>query len=210
METETNIPKEPYEKTNCIREKLEVTREEMEIEALAFIEATKQFASEWIQREFEASACFSENYSFPENSGFYQRKPEELKSELRELPIKVSDIVEAHLNRNDYWIHRNALFQPDISRDYLEFKKEKIRKELISSVRVILGHATEIFWELEGEEPGSKAWVTERGRRKYACFLRFSDEMKASLNRYFIRLEELFVLNHEMKQEILRIEGKKL
>ena len=44
------------EKLNRIRERLEATREKMEVEALAFIEATKQFVSEWIQREIEMAA----------------------------------------------------------------------------------------------------------------------------------------------------------
>ena len=136
-------------------------------------------------------------------------KPGESNSDLKELPLKISDIVETHLNRDDYWIHRNALFQPEISRDYLEFKKEKIRKELTSSVRIILGCATEIFWKLDEGEPENKRWVKEQGRRKYVCFLRFSDEMTASLNRYFAMLEELFILDHEIKEEMLRIEGKK-
>jgi len=33
--------------------------------------------------------------------------------------------------------------------------------------------------------------------------------MTASLNRYFGMLEELFVLKYEIKEEILRMEGKK-
>lgn len=180
----------------------------MEIETLVFIEATKQFASEWIQREIEMSAASPESSSFPANIRFHDRKPEEPNLDLKELPLKISDIVETHLNREDYWIHRNALLQPDISRDYLEFKKEKIQRELTSSVRIILGRATEIFWELEEEEPENKAWVKELGRRKYACYLRFSDEMTVSLNRYFAMLEELFILNHEMKEEMLKTEEK--
>ncbi|WP_269850022.1 hypothetical protein [Methanosarcina horonobensis] len=43
-------------------------------------------------------------------------------------------------------------------------------------------------------------WVKERGRRKYICVLRFSDEMTASLDRYFTMLEELFVLEYEIKK----------
>jgi hypothetical protein len=33
--------------------------------------------------------------------------------------------------------------------------------------------------------------------------------MTESLNRYFAMLEELFILDHEMKEEMLRIDGKK-
>lgn len=209
MEVETDIPDEPSKEINHLRKRFETTREKMEIETLAFIEATKQFASGWILREIETAALSPASSSFPESSGFDHRKLNESNLDLKELPIKVSDIVETYLNRDDYWIHRNALSQPDISRDYLEFKKEKIRKELTSSVRIILGCATEIFSELEEGEPEDKAWVKERGKRKYACFLRFSDEMTASLNRYFVMLEELFVLDHQMKQEVLMMEGKK-
>lgn len=181
----------------------------MEIEALFFIEATKKFTSEWIQREIEIAVLSPENASFPENLKLDNKRLGESNLDLKELPLKTSDIVETHLNREDYWIHRNIMFQPDISKDYLEFKKEKIRKELTSSVRRILGCATEIFWELEEGELENKAWVKELGRRKYVCFLRFSDEMTASLNHYFELIEELFVLNHEIKEEILRMEGKK-
>lgn len=185
----------------------------MEIEALIFIEATKNFTSEWIQREIEMTVHYPENASFPKNLRYDNKDPGESKGEssldLKELFPKISNIVETYLNRDDYWIHRNAMFQPDISKDYVEFKKEKIRKEVTSSVRRILGCATEIFWELREVEPENKSWVKELGRRKYACFLRFSDEMTASLNRYFAMLEEFLILNHELKEAILRMEGKK-
>ncbi|WP_269850023.1 hypothetical protein [Methanosarcina horonobensis] len=46
-------------------------------------------------------------------------------SRLEDLPLHIQDIVEDNLNRDDYWIHRNGLFQADISHDYVEFKKEK-------------------------------------------------------------------------------------
>ncbi len=43
MEKEADISDEPHEKIKRLREKLEATREKMEIEALTFIEAAKQF-----------------------------------------------------------------------------------------------------------------------------------------------------------------------
>ena len=171
----------------------------MEIEALAFIEATKQFTSEWIQREIEMAALSPESASFPENLIYDNKKPGGSNLDLNELSFKISDIVETHLNRGDYWIHRNAILKPDISSDYLEFKKETVRKELTLSVRIILGCAAEIFCKLDEGKPENR-WVKEQGRRKYVCFLRFSDEMTASLDRYFAMLEELFILNHEMKE----------
>lgn len=209
MKIEVATSDDSQEKLNHIRERLEATQEKTEVEALAFIEATKQFVSEWIQREIEMAVCSPESAAFPENLRLDNENLEESNLELNDLSLKISDIVETHLNRDNYWIHRKALFQPDISRDYVEFKKGKIQKELTSSVRRILGCATEIFWELKEEEPEQKGWVRERGKRKYVCFLRFSDEMAASLDRYFMMLEELFILDHEMKQEMLRIEGKK-
>lgn len=209
MEIEAVKSDDPQEELDIIQEKLEGTREKMELETLDFIEATKKFTSEWIQREIEIAAHSPENAAFPENLRLHNKKPGESNLDLKELSLKISDIVETHLNHGDYWIHRNALFQPDISRDYMEFKKEKIRKELNSSVRRILGCATELFWKIEKGETENKAWVNELGRRKYVCFLRFSDEMTASLNRYFGMLEELFVLKYEIKEEILRMEGKK-
>ncbi|RXA21287.1 hypothetical protein EQO05_02355 [Methanosarcina sp. MSH10X1] len=209
MKTEVATSDDSQEKLNRIRERFEATRERTELEALAFIEATKQFVSEWIEREIETTVHFPESAAFSENVEFGDREIGESNLYQKELPLKISDIVETHLNREEYWIHRNAFSQPDISRDYVEFKKEKIRKELTSSVRIILGCATETFWKPEAGEPENKGWVKERGKRKYVCFLRFSDEMTASLNLYFAMLEELFVLDYEMKQEILRIEGKK-
>jgi hypothetical protein len=188
---------------------LEATREKMEIEALVFIETTKKFTAQCIQREIEIAMLSPESAAFPEDLRFDNKNPGESNFDLKELSLKISEIVETHLNCDDYWIHRNTLFQPDISRDYVEFKKEKIRRGLTSSVRIILGLATEIFWKFEEGEPENKAWAKELGRRKYVCFLRFSDEMTASLNRYFEFLEELFILDYEMKQEMLKIEGKK-
>jgi hypothetical protein len=209
MNVESDIWENSPQKINGVLERLEATREKMDIEANIFVEATKQFISEWIQREIEMPVFSPENSFFPENLKSELKKPDESKSDFIDLSIKISDIVETNLNRDDYWIHRSARFQPDISRDYIEFQKEKIRRELTSSVRIILGCATEIFWKLEEGEPENKAWVNELGRRKYACFLRFSDEMTASLNRYFELLEELLILNYKLKEEMLKTDGKK-
>ncbi len=212
METETDIPDEPRDKINRIKERLEDTREEMEIEALIFVEATKQFTFEWIKREMELPTISSDNGSPPhsfrddsENS----EKLRKLKSDLKELPLTIQYIVETNLNNEDYWIHRSSFLHAGVSQDYLEYKKEKMRRELTSSIRMILGCASEIFGD-QKEEPENKIWVKEQGRRKYVCFLRFSEEMTASLNRYLERLEELLILDHEIKEEIERIKGKKI
>lgn len=212
METETDIPDEPRDKINRIKERLEGTREEMEIEARIFLEATKQFTSEWIKREMELPTISSDNGSPPhsfrdesENS----EKLRKLKSDLKELPLTIQYIVETNLNNEDYWIHRSSFLHAGVSQDYLEYKKEKMRRELTSSIRMILGCASEIFGD-QKEEPENKIWVKEQGRRKYVCFLRFSEEMTASLNRYLGRLEELLILDHEIKEEIERINRKKI
>jgi len=204
MEVETDIPDDPQEKINSMLERLEDTREKMEIEARIFIEATKQFTLEWIRREMEVTILTLESEPSPDNSGSDNEKLSELKSDLKELPYRIPDIVEAHLNREDYWIHRRAQLQAGISGDYLEFKKEKMRRELTSSIRMILGCAVEIFGNLNEGEPEDKGWVKEQGKRKYVCFLRFSDEMTTSLNRYFERLEELFTLNYELNYSALK------
>ena len=86
--------------------------------------------------------------------------------------------------------------------DYIEFKKYKMLKELTVSIRLILGCSAEFLGELNDGKPEGKGWVKESEKRKYVCFLRFSDEMTASLNRYFDRLEEFFVLNHKIKEGI--------
>jgi hypothetical protein len=65
---------------------------------------------------------------------------------------------------------------------------------------MILGCAAEIFADLKDEDPEDRVWVKERGRRKYVCILRFSDEMTASLDRYFSMLEELLVLGNEVNE----------
>ena len=210
MEVETDIPDDPQEKINSMLERLEDTREKMEIEARIFIEATKQFTLEWIRREMEVTILTLESEPSPDNLGSDNEKLSELKSDLKKLPYRIPDIVEAHLNREDYWIHRRGQLQAGISGDYLEFKKEKMRRELTSSIRMILGCAAEIFGDLNDGKPEDKGWVKEQGKRKYVCFLRFSDEMTASLNRYFERLEELFTLNYEIKEEMSKIGWKKI
>jgi hypothetical protein len=181
--------------------KIKSTREKMEEETLIFIEATKNFSLEWIQREIEvevnAPPLKSEVYSG--NTEVVKNKLDEL-SRLKEMNSRIPLIVEENLNRDEYWIHRNQLLQTDISRDYFEFKKHKIRKDLTESIRMILGCAAEIFADLKDKNPGDRVWVKERGRRKYICILRFSDEMTASLNSYFTLFEELLILGNEMKE----------
>jgi len=210
MEVETDIHDDPQEKINSMLERLEDTREKMEIEARIFIEATKQFTLEWIRREMEVTILTLESEPSPDNLGYDNEKLSELKSDLKKLPYRIPDIVEAHINREDYWIHRRGQLQEGISGDYLEFKKEKMRRELTSSIRMILGCAVEIFGDLNDGKPEDKEWVKEQGKRKYVCFLRFSDEMTASLNRYFERLEELFTLNYEIKEEMSKRGWKKI
>jgi hypothetical protein len=186
MKIEFGISEDSQEKINSIRKKLEGIREKMEVEAITFIEATKKFTNEWILREMEVNTPSSEG----------------------KLAYKISDIVETHINHADFWIHRSKLPHAGISRDYLEFKKEKIRKELTSNIRRVLGSAAEIFGKLDEGKPENKIWVNEGGRKKYVCFLRFSDEMEASLNRYFEMLEELFTVEHEMQEEIKSADEK--
>lgn len=207
MEKEADISDEPHEIIKRLREKSEATREKMEIEALTFIEAAKSFTFEWIRREME-TAMLSYGISSPDNLELDSKKLSRSKSDLKELPLRIRDIVEAHLNGGGYWVHRSELLQAGISRDYLDFKKEKIRRELTLRIRMILGCTAEIFWKPEEGEPENKIWVKELGRRKYVCFLRFSDEMTESLNHYFAMLEELFILDYEMREEMLRINGK--
>ena len=56
----------------------------------------------------EVTILSPESESSPDNLGSDNEKLSELKSDLKKLPYKISDIVEAHLNREDYWIHRRA------------------------------------------------------------------------------------------------------
>ncbi|HWR24795.1 MAG TPA: hypothetical protein VN278_01060 [Methanosarcina sp.] len=180
MRAEFEISEDSQEKINSIRKKLEDIRKKMEIEALNFIEATKKFTNEWILREMEVNIPSSE----------------------MKLPYRISDIVETQVNRDELWVHRSELSHAGISRDYTGFKKEKIRKELTSNIRLVLGSAAEILGELNDGKSENKIWVNEGGRKKYGCFLRFSDEMEASLNSYLEMLEELFTLEHEIQEEI--------
>jgi hypothetical protein len=199
----TDIPDDPQEEINSIVERMQDTKEKMEKEALIFIEATKRFIEEWIRREIEASLASLGNKSCGDLESCNE-KLSKSKSSLKELPNRIPSIVEAYLNREDCWIHRNVQFAAGISRDYIEFKKEKMRRELTLNIRMILGCTMEIFGCLKEEDSENEGWVKENGKSKYVCFLRFSDEMMTSLNRYFERLEELFILNHEMKEEILK------
>ena len=201
MEIRDQVPEDSREKLNRLLARLEATREKMEIETQTFIEATKQFTLEWTRREMELAILSLDSESSFDNLESDNEKLSELKSGLKELSFQVPNIVESNLNREDLWIHRKTQLQAEISRDYIEFKKYKMLKELTTIVRLILGCSTEILSNLNDGKPEEKGWVKERGKRKYVCFLRFSDEMTASLNRYFERLEEFFVLNHEIKEE---------
>ncbi|AKB26896.1 hypothetical protein MSSIT_0177 [Methanosarcina siciliae T4/M] len=190
------------EKVDIVRElhkNMDSTREKMEKETLIFIEATKSFTLEWIQRELELNTLPMGKDVYPRNKDTDKKKPDKM-SHLKEMNSGIPLIVEENLNRDEYWAHRDQLLQNDVFRDYLEFKKDKMKKGLTSSVRMILGCAAEIFADLKDEAPGDRIWVKERGRRKYICILRFSDEMTASLDRYFTMLEELLILGNEMKE----------
>jgi hypothetical protein len=183
---EFGVLDDSQERINSIPEKLENIREKMEIEALNFIEATKKFTNEWILREMKVITPFSED----------------------EFAYRISNIIEIYINRDEIWFHRSKLSHAGISRDYTEFKKEKIRKELTSNIRLVLGSAAEIFEDLEDRKSENKIWVNERGKKKYACYLRFSEEMEASLNCYFELLEELLTLDHIMQEEMKKIDKR--
>ncbi len=212
METKAVISDDSQEKFNRIQEKLEDTREKMETETHIFVEAAGKFTLEWVKREMEARreveiTMPSADNEIPQENSISDHEIRKLDSNLKELYIRIQDIVEAHLNQDEYWVHRSALPQAGVSREYIEFRKEKMRKEMASRIRVILGCVSEVSGDLKEENSENRIWVIERGRRKYACFLRFSDEMTDSLNRYLEKLEELLILNHEMKEEIKRIDG---
>jgi hypothetical protein len=210
MEIEAHISDDSKEKLNQLLARLEDTREKMELESHIFIEATKQFTLEWTQREIQNSILSLASESSSDNLAIDNEKLSQLKLSLNELPFQVPHIVESHLNREDQWIHRNEQLHAGISRDYIDFKKDKILKELTASVRLILGCSSEILGNLKDGKPEEIGWVKERGKRKYVCFLRFSDEMTASLNSYFEILERFFVLNHEIKEETSKIDEKRI
>lgn len=204
------------DKINCLYEKRERIREKMEAEARTFIEATKKFSFEWIQREMNSNQretnsniSQSRNEACTGNVEIDRDRSSKL-PRPENLPYHIQDIVEEHLNRDDHWVHRSGcgLRHADISRDYMEFKKEKARRDLTSGIRMILGCAAEIFADVKDGNPEDKVWVRERGRRKYICILRFSDEMTASLDRYFSMLEELFVLEYEINKRVEKEEEK--
>jgi hypothetical protein len=194
-----NYSEERASRVSSLCQKMKSTREKMETETCAFIEAAKSFSLEWVQSEMyiNVSPLKSEGYSVNGETG--KDRLSEL-SRPEGLPFLIQRIVEEHLNSDDYWIHRSELLHADISRDYIEFKKEKVRKDLTSSIRMILGCAAEIFADPKNENPEGRVWVKERGRRKYICILRFSDEMTVSLDHYFTMLEELLILGYEMKE----------
>ena len=196
-----DCPENRAKRVNSLCKEIKSTREKMERETRTFIEATKNFSLEWVQREMNSNISKLKSEDYSENVEIGKDRLSKL-SRLEGLPFRIQDIVEEHLNRDDYWIHRNGLLHADISRDYIEFKKEKTRKDLTSSIRMILGCAAEIFADVKDKNPEDKMWVRERGKRKYICILRFSDEMTASLDRYFSMLEELFVLEYEMDREL--------
>lgn len=210
MESEDHVSDDTKEKHNHLLARLKDTRENMEIETQNFIEAVKQFTLVWTRREIEQAIISVEIESLSKNSALDKEKLSLLNSGLKELPFCVPDIVNFHLNRDDYWIHRKVQPPAGISRDYIEFKKDKMLKELTVSIRLILGCSTEILEDLNDGKSEEKGWVKEKGKRKYVCFLRFSDEMTASLKRYFDRCEEFFTLNHEVKEEDQRLRELKI
>lgn len=202
MEIDGRISSDRQEIINILLARLEDIKEKMETETQSFIESTKRFTLEWTRREIEQAILFRENGSSQDLKSDNE-KISRLKSGLKELPFCVPVIVESYLNRDDLWIHRNTQLQAGVSPDYIEFKKDKMLKEMTTSIRLILGCTTEIFDNINDEEkPEEQGWVKESGRRKYVCFLRFSDEMTACLNRYFGQLEEFFALNYQVKEEI--------
>ena len=127
MEIEVDISDTFLEKIKCMRERLEDTREKMEIETQTFIEATKQFTLEWTRREMELAILSLDSESSFDNLESDNEKLSELKSGLKELSFQVPNIVESNLNREDLWIHRKTQLQAGISRDYIEFKKYKLK-----------------------------------------------------------------------------------
>lgn len=195
------------DRINDLNEEKKSIREKMEAEAHTFIEATKKISIEWIQREMNSNMPQINSEICPENIEGGKDIVRKL-LHLEDLPSRIQDSVQEHLNLDNYWIHRNELLHADISRDYIEFKKEKIRKDLTSSIRMVLGCAAEIFADVKDEKTEDKVWVRERGRRKYICILRFSDEMTASLDRYFSMLEKLFVFEYEIERIKKEAEGR--
>ncbi len=208
METGSGTPDESKERINDLNRQIKQTREKMELETRTFIEAAKAFTSEWIRREVERTEVSKNGIEGKkdnrEEKTYGEENPQQEKSgehepDLAEQIARIPLVVEEYLNRDEYWIHRNELFHPGIAPDYLEFKKEKTRKQLTTCIRMLLGCAAELLSNREYALPESKIWVRERERRKYVCILRFSEEMEASLTRYLSMLEKLYSLDYELK-----------
>lgn len=193
------------EKAKNLEDRIKQIRESMENESNVFLKATKEFVFEWILREIEIS-MFSFSIESPERTlhslKIDNHKPEELKIDLKEFSEMISELVETELNIDNYWFHRNSFLQTGVSQDHLEFKKEKMRKQLNLSIRIILGCCIEAVAQLKKEDFKGKGWVKEKGKMKYVCFLRFSDEMTNCLDSYFELFEKLFALDYEREETI--------
>ncbi|WP_231583006.1 hypothetical protein [Methanosarcina sp. MTP4] len=207
MEAGSGTPDESRERINNLTRQIKQTREKIELETRTFIEAARNFTSEWIRREVERTEVSKNEIEYKkENLGEKKHREEKPKQEISgeqepdpvEQIARIPSIVEESLNCDEYWIHRNELFHPGIASDYLEFKKEKTRKQLTTCIRMLLGCAAELLSDRGYARSEGKVWVRERERRKYVCILRFSEEMEASLTRYFSMLEELYSLYYEL------------
>ncbi len=66
----------------------------------------------------------------------------------------------------------------------------------------ILGCCIEAVAQLKKEDFKGKGWVEEKGKMKYVCFLRLSDEMTNCLGSYFELFEKLFSLDYEREETI--------
>lgn len=224
MEAGSGTPDESQERINILNRQIKQTREKMELETHTFIEAAKDFTSEWIRQEVEKTECsrneiedkkdYREEKTHLEEKSNREEKKQQEKSEERkpdpgEQIARIPSIVEEYLNRDEYWIHRNELFQSNISQsnislpkitpDDLEFKKEKTRKQLTTCIRMLLGCSAELLSDRGYAQSEDKIWAKERGRRKYVCIFRLSGKMEASLSRYFSMLEELHSLEYKLK-----------
>ena len=203
MASGSDIFNNQEEKVKNLEDRIKQIRESMENVSNIFLKATKEFVFEWTLRERKIPV-FSFSIENPERTSYSLKidsyKPEELKIDMKEFSEMISELVETQLNIDDYWLHRNSFPQVGVSQDYFEFKKEKMRKQLNSSIRIILGCCVEAAAQLKKEDFKNGGWVKEKGRLKYVCFLRFSDEMTNCLNHYFELLEKLYVLNYEQKE----------
>ena len=180
-----------------------------------FLEATKQFAAEWIEKQAETTSV----KTHPDiTNRLSEEEIAQLKKEVGQLAARIPELVECHVTQDDLWAHRKKeLLGADASSLPPYFiSHNHVPTALDNAVREVLGHLGEVLVRRDLAKDDEYSNMTVNGAlryRRYRGAVNWSPGMRTHITNYsdfYKNFEELYWNLKRLKRQKEEAQAKRL